>query len=47
MQCFIEIRYPYQKFLKNRLSDTRYHERLIKISMSGPAKIFFCPVMML
>lgn len=30
-----------QKFVKNRLSDTRYHERLIKIAMSGPAKIFF------
>lgn len=36
-----------QKFVKNRLSDTRYHERLIKIAMSGPAKNFFCPVMML
>ena len=29
-----------QKFVKNRLSDTRYHERLIKIAMSGPAKNF-------
>ena len=36
-----------QKFVKNRLSDTHYHERLIKIAMSCPAKNFFCPVMML